>query len=475
MSAAPLPATRDDAQPRLAAWVGGRGRFRTTLRLRLSLLITAILAIVTVAGGVYVVQKARDDTRDEAFSTLALTRHLIDGQLRYLGVRDVGEVGSAPMFGLRELADIRHLSIRYYDRDGRLIETNDDEGRRKPTAPRWFTQWVERASPPLPSETREVLSQGVVVGRLVFGPDPSYETGEMWSTCQGLLGLLLCFFVLVNGIVWWVASRAMKPVERILQALEELRGGDLTARLPSFGLPELSRISVGFNHMAETLEQSVSDNQRLTRQLLNTQETERTSIARELHDEIGQCLSAIHADAAAIRNRGGEPVRESAEAIVTVTAHIKQIVRSLLQRLRPPIIEGLGLTPALRELVASFQQRSADVACTLRADDALSGLEGEIAISVYRVVQECLTNIAVHANAHRVSIDVASLDDTRAGEGSHRVRVTVEDDGVGFFLRSVNRGFGLTGIQERVKALGGTCLIDTRPGRGTRIVVEVPL
>lgn len=471
MSSAPLPAAKMIlAQPMEHG--DGSAHFSTTLKLRLSVLFTATLAVVTVAGGMYVVQKARDDIREETRSTLTLTDRLLGAQISHLLDGWASRGYSGPPIGLRELGDIRHLSIRFYDQEGRLIESNEDETRHVPSPPIWFTDWVRQASPPMQTTTRQITWNDVAVGRLVFGPDPSYETEEMWATCQGLLELLLCFFVLVNAVVWWAASRAMRPVERILQALGELRSGNLSARLPAFGLPELSRISVGFNHMAETLERSVSENHRLTRQLLQTQEAERANLARELHDEIGQCVSAIHADAAAIRNRGGESVRESAEAIVEVTAHIKQIVRSMLQRLRPPIIEGLGLTPALRDLVAAFQQRNPTVACTLVACGELASLEGEIGISVYRTIQECLTNIAVHANAHRADIEVAILDEA---SNSRRIRVTVADDGVGFFLMSVNQGFGLTGIQERVKVLGGTCSIDTHPGRGTRIVATIPL
>jgi two-component system sensor histidine kinase UhpB len=294
----------------------------------------------------------------------------------------------------------------------------------------------------------------------------------MWATSRGLLKLLTTFFLLVNALVWWAASRAMRPVERILLALGELRRGNLAARLPQFDLPELSRISIGFNHMAATLEESVTENQRLTRRLLETQETERTSLARELHDEIGQCVSAIHADAAAIRNRGGETVRESAEAIVEVTGHIKQIVRSMLQRLRPPVLEGLGLAPALRELVGAFQQRNPEVVCSLKTAGDLTLIDGDVAIAVYRVIQECLTNIRVHANAQRAAVDVHG---DPAGGVPRVLRLTVIDDGIGFFLDSANRGFGLTGIRERVKVLGGTLEIGTEPGRGTRIAATIPL
>jgi two-component system sensor histidine kinase UhpB len=232
----------------------------------------------------------------------------------------------------------------------------------------------------------------------------------------------------------------------------------------------MSRISVAFNHMAATFEQSITENQRLTRQLLNAQENERSSLARELHDEIGQCVSAIHADAVAVRNRGGETVRESAEAIVQVAGHIKDIVRSMLRRLRPAYLEGLALEAALCEQVAGFRQRNPE----------LADLNGEVGIAIYRLVQESLTNIAVHANARNAIIEVTASDN----EPNHRqvrgvptvgsVRITVADDGAGFFLMSANQGFGLTGIRERVKAFGGSCSIDTHPGRGTRISVLLP-
>jgi two-component system sensor histidine kinase UhpB len=450
----------------------------TTLEVRLSLLITALLAIVTLAGGVYVVRKARDDIRVETHSTLVLTDHFLDAEIDVLHERWALHGFEAPLFKLRELGEIRHLSVKFYDTGGRLIESNDEPGSRTSVAPRWFDRLIRCVSPPLRSETRIVRFNDVPVGRLVIAADPSFETDEMWSTSRGLLALLLAFFLLVNTLVWWAASRAMRPVERILMALGDLRRGNLTTRLPSFDLPELSRISLGFNHMAATLEQSVTENQRLTRRLLETQETERTNLARELHDEIGQCVSAIHADAAAIRNRGGESVRESAEAIVEVTSHIKQIVRSMLQRLRPPVLEGLGLGPALRELVGAFQHRNPQVMCSLKTGGDLLAVDGEVGVAVYRVIQECLTNIGVHANARHATVDVQTDEAGHAGvvaTAPKNLRCTVADDGIGFFLSSINRGFGLTGIRERVKVLGGTCEIGAEPGRGTRIVVVVPV
>ncbi len=455
----------------------------STLKLRLSLLITALVALVTLAGGAYIVRKARDDIRSEVLSTLNLTGHFLDAQLAVMRDRWTTTGRVVPLFQLRELGDVRHLSVRFYDSQGRLLDSNEGSHDRAPDAPRWFVRLVRAASTPIPPATRTVSFDGTVIGQLIIAADPTYEMDEIWNTTSGLLELLLLFFVLVNVLVWWAVAHALQPIEYILAALGELQRGHLGARLPRFGLPEMSRISVGFNHMAETLELSVAENQQLTRRLLQMQEDERRSLARELHDEIGQCLSAIHADAAAIRNRGGAPVRESAEAIVTVTAQIKDMVRGMLQRLRPAELEGLGLEAALRELIAGFQQRNPQVSTTLQMPEGLSTLQPEVSTAAYRVVQECLTNIARHAQARRVDIEVglgeaptgaAMIALGEAGPAA-QLWIAVADDGGGFDTRAPQHGFGLMGMRERVKVLNGVCGIDSAPGEGTRIGVRIPV
>jgi two-component system, NarL family, sensor histidine kinase UhpB len=465
-TAAPSPV--EDSLEDAAAAAG------TTLKLRLSLIITALLALLTGTGGIYVVNKARNDVRDEARSTLLLTGHFLDAQLDLLRDHWSEHGYVVPLFQLRELRDIRHVNVRFYDSRGRLLDSNEDTSGVKPEAPGWFTTLVKMTSAPGSTETRTVSFNGTAIGMLVMSPDPTYEIEEMWSTSRGLLGLLLLFFLFVNVLVWWAVSHALRPIERILQGLGELRAGNLSVRLPKFDLPEMSRIGVGFNHMAETLEQSVNENQRLTRQLLTAQESERRNLAHDLHDEIGQCISAIHADAVAIRNQGGEPVRESAEAIVQVTGHIKECVRSMLRRLRPAYLEGLGLEAALREQIASFRQRNPEVACALRIEGDPAAIDGERGVAIYRVVQEALTNVAVHARARNALVEVL-LDPAGTPRESLHVRLVVTDDGSGFFQLSASRGLGLTGIRERVKGLGGSCHIESQPGRGTRIRVTLPL
>ncbi|WP_084183113.1 ATP-binding protein [Nevskia soli] len=444
----------------------------TNLKWRLSLLITVLIAMMTIAGGDYVVQKARQDIRMEVRSTMSLTGHFLDAQLAVLHDHWRGQGYAIPLFQLRELHDVRHLEVNFYDSRGRLIDSNEEGGERQPEAPGWFVWLVRSYSPPMEPNRRSVTFEGAPVGELVIQPDPTYEIDEIWATSRGLLLLLSLFFVLINGLVWWAVSHAMRPVEYILGALGEIGDGNLGTRLPAFGLPEMSRISVGFNHMAETLERSVAENRSLTRRLMQMQEEERKNLARELHDEIGQCVTAIHADAVAIRNRGGTPVRESAEAIVEAIGRIKDMVRSILQRLRPAALEGLGLGAALRELTGGFRQRNPQLACTLRLSDETVELQGELGITLYRVVQECLTNISRHAGANAVEIVLSRL---QAGPGEvDRLELSVRDDGRGFDERSGRGGFGLLGMRERVRALGGICVIDGASGKGTSVTVRLP-
>lgn len=444
-----------------------------SLRLRLSLLITLLVALMTLAGGAYIVEQARQDVRAEVRSTMNLTVHFLDAQLAVLEDRAADARYAVPHFQLKELRDVRHLAINFYDPAGRLLDTNEVPGDRRPAAPAWFVWLVRASTPPVEASRRPVSFNGAGIGELVIRPDPTYEIEEIWGTSSGLLMLLCLFFVAVNILVWWAVSRALRPVEYILGALGDIERGHLGARLPAFDMAEMSRISLGFNHMAETLEHSVADNHSLTRRLLQMQEEERAYLARELHDEIGQCVTAIHADAVAVGNRGGAPVREGVQSIVEAIARIKQMVRSMLQRLHPGALEGLGLGAALRELAAAFRQRHPQVALQLQLAGEAGAVRGELGISLYRIVQECLTNISRHAQAERVQIALAYH--AEAARTAPQLELRVHDDGRGFDPQLTARGFGLLGIRERVRALGGQCHIESATGAGTTVAVEVPL
>jgi signal transduction histidine kinase len=194
--------------------------------------------------------------------------------------------------------------------------------------------------------------------------------------------------------------------------------------------------------------------EQLTRLLLRAQEDERRRIARELHDEAGQVLTAVKIELDL------EGRKEAGEMVGRALAQ----VRDLSNLLRPTVLDDLGLVPALRGLVDDFSQRTR-IDATLACSDALGPLADEHQVVIYRVVQEALTNVARHAGARRVQVRIEAADD--------RVRLAVQDDGRGVSGEPTPH-LGLLGIRERVTTLGGTLVIDGAPGRGFRIEADIP-
>jgi two-component system sensor histidine kinase UhpB len=442
------------------------------LKLRLNLIINVLLLLVMLIGAWLMVRNAREDVRAEVESTAGLALHLLDAEILYY-TSDFGWLNSenknkGSIFRLQSLSNIRHLRIEFYDAGGRLRDSNYSAAKRTGNLPPvWFARAMDIVSSTMPPVRRPVYASGRVLGELVVTPDPTYEIAEIWHDILGLLWLTALFFVAVNAMVYWAVSRALRPVDRILKALNELEIGHLDARLPVFSLPELASISDKFNAMAQTLQSSIRNNHRLAQQMIRLQEDERKNLARDLHDEIGQCLTAIHMDASAILNaKRISDTHESAKAIDSVARHMLDMVHDMLQRLRPGVLEELGLTVALHELIDLWRQRNREISSTVQISDQLNGLDESVAITVYRIVQECLTNIVRHAQAHHVAIAVKRTEDA--------LTLRIQDDGVGFRADAMQTGFGLAGMRERVEGLGGTLKIGSNPGDGVLVDIHLP-
>jgi PAS domain S-box-containing protein len=200
-------------------------------------------------------------------------------------------------------------------------------------------------------------------------------------------------------------------------------------------------------------------------------ETERTRIARELHDELGQMLTALRMDVdmlEAICPSDRSDLLERTAAMRELLGMAVSTTRRISADLRPLVLDDLGLVPAAEWLVQNLGQRS-NLACELEIDPALGGLGEPYASALYRVMQESLTNVAKHAQASRVEI--------RLARDGNAAMLTVRDDGIGMdqHAESKPRSFGLRGIRERVLVLGGEVQVVSRPGAGTTIVVRIPL
>lgn len=440
------------------------------LKLRINLIITVLLFVtLIIGGGVYTVHNARGNVQAEIASTAILALHMLDSEiLTYsmsYGQLSPTRIGSGNIFHLNKLTEVRHLKIDFYDAHGRLRDSNESVPP-DDVPPKWFVTMMDTVTDEMPITKRQVYGGGRIVGELVVTPDPSYEIAEVWEEIQGMLLFVGIFFIVVNILLYYFVGWALRPINNILVALTDLESGNLAARLPKFTLPELSSISDKFNVMATTLEESVADNRHLTQQMIKVQEEERKSLARELHDEIGQHLTAIHVDASAIlKAKTVDASRESASAIDTVARQMMDIIHNILQRLRPTGLDEFGLEIALQELINAWSQRHKSIAVKYDIVGDFSGLDESLLLTPYRLTQECLTNIARHAQARRVHISLI--------RNAEMIRISISDDGKGFDQTIKPDGFGLAGMRERVDALAGKLDIETS-AEGTNINIELP-
>ena len=217
----------------------------------------------------------------------------------------------------------------------------------------------------------------------------------------------------------------------------------------------------------------LQENRRLTRRLFTVQELERRHLSRELHDELGQWLTAIQADAQSIHCVSSKKpqvcsiCQESAHAIVSSADQIHHVVRRILRRLRPVVLDQLGLADSIEEIVGQWRAHHPDVYCELTLEGALNDLSEITNITLYRTVQAALTNISSHAGASQVSINLQREPD--------HIQLSVSDNGQGMNMHLPSLGLGLLGMRERAIAADGEFFFTSKPGQGLRINVKLPL
>ncbi len=421
-----------------------------SLRYRLNLVILAVCLFAVLLGSVAAVINARQSVLEEISSTLALAEKLLGEELNSKQVDSLNR--------------IRHLRVNAVFNEGNSdksgLEGDSIEG-----VPQFFIQFVRPSNNQL-SYWLEAKS-GDRVLRLVA--DPSDEIIEAWRETSIFIALLVLMTILISFSVFFVTGRALKPVDQILEAFSELEKGGYEKRLPSFNLPEFSRISKAFNHMAIMLAQTQQENRRLTQKTLQVRENERRYLARELHDELGQSLSAIKALSASAK-QSQESLSESLDKIADICDHLFDVVRNMMRQLSPPLLNEFGLQVALEELVERWQQQSG-LTVSLQLPDAIDALAGDNAIHLYRIVQESLTNVLKHSGAKRILVELLEIE----RGGACFIQLKIVDDGRGFDVNEVEWGGGLVGIKERVESANGRFSLISKLGEACQLILLLPV
>jgi len=304
--------------------------------------------------------------------------------------------------------------------------------------------------------------------------DASMQSALSTLTAQLLLTITLVSAtgVLVAVFLTWILTR---PILALVAATKSVAKGNFSPRVSRWADDEIGDLAEAFNAMTEELahtDELRREREGLRRQLMEkvitTQEDERRRIARELHDSTSQNLTSLIVGLRVMETNCAKCAAQSkATDLREVASKTLDEVHDLSMRLRPRVLDDLGLAAALERLVSEWQARHkipVDVEIQL-----LERLPGEVETAIYRIIQETLTNIARHADASSASILVERHGDL--------VRAIVEDDGIGFEANT-NQGerhLGLLGMRERAELLNGTLVIESSPEHGTSIYIEIPL
>lgn len=416
-----------------------------SLQFRLNLIILLICFITLLLGSAVTIINARHSVFEEISSSLLLAEKLIDRKLE-----------DSQFSGLD---DVRHLRVAVISGE-QNSHPYLPNGSIDSTVPELFSWFV---SPNLEHRSLWLKKDGnTQLLRLVA--DPRDEIREAWREAQVFIVFLLLLTLLISGVVFIVIGRALRPVDSILLAFIEMEKGDYQKRLQHFNLPEFSRIAKGINHLSEKLLLSKEENRRLNKHTLDVRETERHYLARELHDEMGQSLTAVKALTASVKP-GNESQIESLNKIDQICGHLFGVIRNRMRELTPPLLKEFGLPAAIDELVDKWPSNAH---VTLSIDDDIDAVVGSNAVHYYRIIQESLTNILKHAQATQVEIKLKQVENNTG----KTIQLSIKDNGIGFNPNEVNWG-GLFGIKERINSLGGT--MDITSNAGAQLTAVLPI
>lgn len=434
-----------------------------SLRLRLSLLFLGLFILGMLSALGRSVDVAARLVRSDIENARLLSREIVEllSHTHEAGVTSAA--GTSDFIAhLQQLQDALDIDVEVQSRTRSYPEFTG-HAPVEVIAPQWFVEVLNIDRTSL-EQTLGVIDGDTITIRI----DPGADINALWidardTLLQRTIGLLLFYLLSHVSIGIW-----LKTTQQIVGVLDEIVKGDFNRRVPHLTMPELDQIARKINHLVGVLGVSKSDNERLARQALTAKEQERRYFAQELHDSLGQAVSAIKAMAVSIamRTRDTDSVAaESATRIEKISDTAYSSVRDLMSWLRPAILDELGLSHALRHMVDEWNAHHDDTFCRLRLEGNVDDLKEEQKINVYRIVQEALTNAAKYADASYIDITLG---------GQEVLSLIIIDDGVGFDQEKVVLGMGLSGIRDRVNMLQGSLTISSRPGKGTSIHVEFP-
>ena len=447
-----------------------------SLRLQIHLIVGVLTLLLVAAVFGLQLRSMRESVREEVVAANRVAMQLLDRTVwRYAAQ------GTPAILGfLQGVGRVRSTDITLFDANGQALYSSPPSlykaGR---DAPPWFAALVQ---PPLAEQAIAFPD-----GRLVVRANASRAVLDAWDEALALLLYAAGLLLVVNAGVYWLVGRTVRPFAQIVTALDEVKSGHFGTELPPLSGREAATIGAAFNRMVGELqrhidterravraEMQLSDSRELTRWIEQHVEQERRLIARELHDELGQSVTAIRSMALSIAQRvqALDPQAESAARLIAdESSRLYDAMHGMIPRLSPLVLDRFGLADALDDLVERTRRTQPGVVIDLQVALGDAPLQPDAALALYRAAQEGMTNALRHGQATRVDIRLARRDDG--------VDLTLTDNGRGLppggGAAAGTGHHGLRWLAERVQALGGSFALEAATPQGAQLRVGLPL
>ncbi len=454
-----------------------RGRRAVSLRQQVLGTVLAINAVAALVAGAVVVLNARAAARNEMAASVEMAELMVREAAERIAAEGAGD---SPL--PTHLRHLRHVRLTVRDAAGAPLSLGDapagahHEADDDARAPAWFARL---ADVPALVRTIDVNREGLLLFQVEVAGVPDDEIAEVWGDVTDFALVA----VAVNGAIllalFLALGRVRAGLGRFRVTLDALEHQRAVEPLAPPRIRELAELAHGVNALAAALSAARAENVRLNARLVRLQEDERRQIAGALHDELGPLMFGLKAGAESIARLAGqmtqpaplpEPLagrlRERAEGLVAIVARMQVANRRLLRRIRPAALDHVPLADALASLVQDLNQHDAGRAVALELGRLAGHYGPALDATLYRCVQEGVTNALRHGDAHRVEVALA--------EGDGRLRLVITDDGRGP-PAVVREGLGLAGMRERVRALGGTCRLEPGAAGGARLWLDLPV
>jgi two-component system sensor histidine kinase UhpB len=448
-----------------------------SLRTRLNLLLALVLVLGLAINIGRLLLEAGPRVQAEDQSVVRLAREFVQTL-----VADLNE-STDPDARLDQivmsLTELRHVSItriRKQSGAGGAVPLHQDTIESAGSVPGWFMTLIH---PEQTTVTLPVIVNGRSLGLLAITSHPTDEIAEIWDGVVTQLEVGSAIAVILFVITIMVMNRALDPIQSLAAAMKSIAAGHYETRVAPSGPPEFAAICGQLNDLVATLGRSLQDKQQLAEKIVSLQDAERKDVARELHDEFGPHLFALRAHASALAQTAGtdtpdiRSLRKHGDSILAQVNTLQHVNRRVLDRLRPAGLADLGLADALGALMRLWREANPDITIETSISPDL-GRPGDTAeLTIYRIVQEALTNVFRHSGATHVDIAIepaappAGLTATASA-----TLLRVRDNGAGL-PADHKSGFGLMGMRERVLALGGTLTVASSE-RGVVVEAVVP-